>query len=247
MMRLILFLTEETIKKLRRKFPRMLEVAKEVEVLPWQDEYAVADYNPEVIDSLEFLRMLLKSGLITEEEYYREREKFSFYASKTLGVAFIEERKVSFREKRPSQYVVLHELGHIYFEATDLEWNAQWGGGEILFSLALEEKYHIEESHIKRYHHLVKSCYEKPEKVHQFIISALAPKLHVYPHLFPICLFSGYVPEVLPEFYELDSPKWQSVKVEPWHLFTFFQNLVDGLIYKDGISIFFAKELSIVG
>lgn len=55
-----------------KKFHDFTEFSKSVEVIPWQEEFAVADHNPEVIDHLEFLEKLLEMKAITQEEFERE-------------------------------------------------------------------------------------------------------------------------------------------------------------------------------
>lgn len=57
---------------LKEKFPKLYDYAYFVKVLDWQEEYAVADKNPEVIDEIEFWQMLLESGLISKEEYEKK-------------------------------------------------------------------------------------------------------------------------------------------------------------------------------
>ena len=150
-------------KRFTKTFPRMYEFAGEVEVIPWQDDYALADVNPEVIDELRFYEELLKNGLITEEEYQR-RAKSVPYASKTVAVAFTEEKKVSFREKVPSLSVILHELGHVYFEEPDPVWSSVYGGGEALMWLILEGKVKGDEESVRRWHEILKLGYTNPEE-----------------------------------------------------------------------------------
>jgi len=45
---------------IKRKFPDFTEFSKSIEVIPWEDEYAIANRNPEVIDYLEFLEKMLQ-------------------------------------------------------------------------------------------------------------------------------------------------------------------------------------------
>lgn len=237
---------------LNEKFPGMSAFAGEVEVIPWQDDFNVADKNPEVIETIEFLDMLLKNSMITEEQYKEQSRKISTsYSSKTMGLAWIDTKKVSFRDAVPKPYIVLHELGHIYFQANDILWNSSYGGGEILLWLALEDRYDITEGHIRRFHGLIEQIYEDPEGVHEIITGAIAPKLDVYPHLFPVCLFAGYMPEFdykdAHDFFDdLKSPKWADIPVEQRQLFTFFQNLTDGLKYNDSFWVSFAGWLGII-
>ena len=159
---------DPVFKKFKKTFPRMCEFAGEVEVIPWQDDYALADVNPELIDELKFYEELLKNGLITEEEYQR-RAKSVPYASKTVAVAFTEEKKVSFREKVPSLSVILHELGHVYFEEPDPVWSSVYGGGEALMWLILEGKVKGDEESVRRWHELMHLAYENPEEAFRIL------------------------------------------------------------------------------
>ena len=152
------------LKRFRKLFPRMYEFAGEVEVIPWQDEYALGDVNPEVVDEVRFYEELFKSGLMSEEEYQDKLKSIPSYASKTLAVAFTEEKKVSFREKAPSLSVILHELGHVYFREPDPVWSAVYGGGERLMWLILEGKAKGGEEAINRWHSLMRLAYESPEE-----------------------------------------------------------------------------------
>lgn len=242
----------EIFNVLKSKFPGMIDRAGEINVIPWNKEFNVADRNPEVIETIEFLDILLKNGMITEQDYTEQVRRISTgYASKTLAIAFIGRKEVSFRSEVPDQNVVLHELGHIYFNVNDLIWSASYGGGEILFHLALKEKYNITEKNIRRYHTLLKQIYENAEEVHRVITDSIAHRLDVYPHLFTICIFAGYIPDIgahiTPEISnDLKSEEWAQVPVMQHHLFSFFQNMMDGLKYRDSIWVSFAKWLKII-
>lgn len=235
---------------LNSKFPDMVKLSEEIEVIPWRDEFNIADKNPEVIENIEFLNMLFHNNMISPEEYEKQLKKISTgYASKTLGMAFIDKKQVSFRSPSPHPGIVLHELGHIYFGVNDLLWNASYGGGEILFYLALKG-FPITEGHIRRYHAILEQIYKNPDEVHRKIADAIAPNIKVYPHLFPICLHAGYIPDFdvrsAHEFYnDLRSKKWEKVPVLQHHLFSFFQNLVDGLKYNDPHWFNYAKWLGL--
>jgi len=137
---------------IQKKFPDFVEFSKSVDVVPWADEYAIADKNPEVIDFLEFLEKLLEMRAISQEEYERETAKLPSYASKTGGVAFIEDNVVSFRDENPSEHVVVHEIGHCYFKENDRVWSASYGGGESLFWLILRKDLPLSELSIFQYH-----------------------------------------------------------------------------------------------
>lgn len=55
----------QEFKAFAEKFPRMYDFSKHVQIIEWSEEYAVADCNPEVVDTVEFYNMLLENGLIT--------------------------------------------------------------------------------------------------------------------------------------------------------------------------------------
>lgn len=90
----------EDTEKIKDALPKMVEFSKQVEVIPWKEEFQVADKNPEYIDQINLLEMMLKSKLITEEEFKREVKKIP-YASKTLGVAFNKKKKFHSGTKSP--------------------------------------------------------------------------------------------------------------------------------------------------
>jgi len=54
---------------LKELFPEMLETARRVPVLPWKEEYNVADKNPEIIETIQDLERLVDEGKITNEEF----------------------------------------------------------------------------------------------------------------------------------------------------------------------------------
>lgn len=240
-------------EKLRDKFPDMFEFSKSVEVIPWQKEFEVHDKNPEIIDAVDFLDILYKNNMISSEQY---REKLNSvvkgFASKTLAVSFIRDKQVSFRTDVPKFDTILHELGHIYFEVNDLIWNTMYGGGEVLLHFALRDRYKINEGNIRKYHAYLTQALEAPDFMHNQIVEAIAPKINVYPHLFPICLYEGYLPDFFDQGVDFDiinnlnSPEWQKYSVTSSHLFMFFQNLISGLIYRDSFSVQYAKWLAII-
>ncbi len=43
------------LRKFKEKFPRIFEFTKEVEVVPWKEEFGITDFNPEVFERLEEL------------------------------------------------------------------------------------------------------------------------------------------------------------------------------------------------
>jgi len=158
---------EET-QWLEDTYPNMMQTAKQIKIFPWQDEYAIADRNPEFIDQLHLLQMALESGVIDKEEFEKEiRKAHPGYASKTLAVALRQEKAVSFREY-PSISVIIHELGHIHFDVDDLEWNSVYGGGENLIHLTYSKKGHFTEQQIAEYMRLYRHIYLLPfEEINQ--------------------------------------------------------------------------------
>jgi len=142
----------EYLFKLKKIYPDLLEFSKKVPVAPWKEEYSIADKNPEIITELEKPENLFNEGKISEEEYQKKISELPYtYPSITKGISFIEEGIVSFRDEKPSIYVILHELGHVYFRVTDYFWSAAYGGAEILFWLGLEERYRITEENVRLY------------------------------------------------------------------------------------------------
>lgn len=123
---------KEKFELWRKAFPKMYEFSQEVEVIPWEEEYQSADVNPEIIDQLKFYEELLKNGLISEKEYLNLTRSVRGFSRKVLGVAFIEENAVAFRDKIPPLNVAIHELGHIFFKKGDNVWSDIYAGGETL-------------------------------------------------------------------------------------------------------------------
>ena len=150
------------------KFPDMYAFSEEVEVIPWEEEFGIADRNPEVMDEIEFYEMLLKNGMISEEEFQKKLRSLP-PASKTEGIAFIEEKKVSFRRRHPSLGVMVHELGHVYFEEPDPIWSSVYGGGEYLMGLIVRGFVDGNEGSIRIWHKLMHLAYEEPEKALSYL------------------------------------------------------------------------------
>ena len=153
----------EYLKKFKEKFPLIFEFSKEVEVLPWREEFGIADFNPEVVDKLEELEEKLKEGLISKEEYEREVRNLK-EASRTEGIAFLEKKQVSFRRERPHLSLVLHELGHVFFGESDRIWSSRYGGGEFLMRLIIEEVVDGDEKTVRDFMEFLKQLDENPEK-----------------------------------------------------------------------------------
>jgi hypothetical protein len=233
-----------------KKFPDFTEFSKSVEVIPWQEEFAVADYNPEVIDYLEFLEKLLEMKAITQEEFERETAKLPSYASKTGGVAFIEDNVVSFRNPNPEEYVVVHEIGHCYFKENDRVWSASYGGGESLFWLILRKDLPLDELSIFQYHLWLRRTLEgQVQEVAREVLKKLSKlNLPVFPHIYTYQLFAGTMgidawkipPHLL---FDLESREWEKVEVSREGLMSFFANLIVGASLGDSVQLAYLKAL----
>jgi len=235
---------------IQRKFPDFVEFSKSVEVIPWQEEFAVADYNPEVIDHLEFLEKLLHMQAITQKEFEREISKLPSYASKTGGVAFIEEGVVSFREENPPEHIIVHEIGHCYFKENDRVWNASCGGGESLFWLILRKDLPLNELSIFQYHSWLRRTLEgHVEEVAKEIVKKLSKlNLPVFPHIYTYQLYAGTlgidagkIPGHL--LFDLQNKEWEKVKVSREGLMSFFANLIVGASLNDSVQMAYLKAL----
>lgn len=244
------------IFKLKTHFPQMLEFSRKVPVLPWKEEYNIADHNPEVIENLKVLENLLSKGAISEEEYIaKSRELFrdSRYASRTEGIAFIEEGFVSFRDEKPRVAIILHELGHVYFQEPDIYWNASFGGGETLFWLAIEEKYKISEEHIKRHMEYLKRAYTEPEVLGKELASLIYEKVKFkdcMSHLYAYMIYAGTLPSAIIEtgkdFIDFSSEEILSISYTTHGVLDFLTNLVEGLRFRDGFYIAYAKAINLI-
>ncbi len=235
---------------IQRKFPDFVEFSKEIEVVPWVDEYAIADKNPEVIDHLEFLEKLLQMQAITQEEYQRETAKLPAYASKTGGVAFIEERIVSFRDSHPAEHIVVHEVGHVYFRENDMVWSSSYGGGEALFWLILRQDLPLNELAIFQYHSWLRRTLEgRVEEVAEEIVRRLSKlNLPVFPHVYAYQLWAGTMGvdvEKIPGhlLVDLENREWEKVEVSRVGLLSFLSNLIVGAGLGDSIYSTYLKAI----
>jgi hypothetical protein len=224
------------------KFPDFVEFSKSVEVVPWEDEYAIADNNPEVIDFLEFLEKLLEMKAIAQEEFERETAKLPAYASKTGGVAFIEENVVSFRSQNPEEHIIIHEVGHCYFRENDMIWSSSYGGGEALFWLILRQDLPLNELAIFQWHSWLRRTLEgRVEEVAEEIVRKLSKlSLPVFPHVYAYQLWAGTMgvdAEKIPPhlFIDLENERWREVKISKAGLLSFFANLIVGVGLGDSI------------
>jgi len=233
-----------------KKFSDFVEFSKGVEVIPWQEEFAIADRNPEVIDFLEFLNELLCMKAITQEEYEREVSKLPAYASKTGGVAFIEEGVVSFRDENPPENVIIHEVGHCYFREPDQIWSASYGGGESLFWLIIRDDLPLNELAIFKWHSWLRRTLEgRVEEVAEEIVRKLSKlNLPVFPHIYTYQLWAGTMgvdAEKIPPhlFVDLQSGEWAKVKISKAGLLSFFANLIVGAGLGDSVYLTYLQAI----
>jgi len=225
-----------------KKFPDFVEFSKSVDVVPWADEYAIADKNPEVIDHLEFLEKLLEMKAITQDEFERETAKLPAYASKTGGVAFIEEGVVSFRDDHPAEHIVVHEVGHVYFRENDMVWSSSYGGGEALFWLILRQDLPLNELAVFQYHSWLRRTLQgQVEEVAKEIVRKLSKlNLPVFPHIYTYQLYAGTMgidagkipPHLL---IDLENREWAKVEMSRAGLLSFFSNLLVGAGLGDSV------------
>ena len=248
--------------RLQKLFPEFIESAKTITVIPWQEEFQIADKNPEIIDAMDFYAMLYKNKIISQEEYERQiNELFAQakgYISRTEGISFIKEREISFRSPKPKITYVIHEIGHIHYEEPDPVWSATYGGGELLMQLALFQNYTTYDASIRHYHSIIHNASILPENTAKEIAEAIIEKtkLPCYPSLHAIALFSGAIPDglweqlrakKLEEIYDkLNDSRWGEIEVTYSNIRMFLTNIIDGLKYKDSFSIEYAKALSLI-
>jgi hypothetical protein len=235
---------------IQRKFPDFVEFSRKVEVIPWQEEFAVADFNPEVIDYLEFLEKLLEVRAITQEEFEREISNLPSYASKTGGVAFIEDNVVSFRSPNPEEHVVVHEIGHCYFKENDRIWSASYGGGESLFWLIIRKDLPLNELSIFQYHSWLRKTLEgQVEEVAKEVLKKLQKlNLPVAQHIYAYQLFAGTMgidaskipPHLL---FDLENKEWEQVEVSRAGMLSFLANLMVGASLNDSMQLAYLKAI----
>jgi len=230
-------------EKLKKKYPAFAEYSKKVEVVEWQKEFEEFDVNPETVDAIEFLNMLLQNNLISEEEYEKHIRNLKFPASKTLGIAFMDEDKVAFRE-HPSDEILIHELGHCFFKANDLLWSSIYGGGESLFWLGLKrDDIKITEQSIFFYHSLLEKALQGDTKtVNQIVVEKLSKLgLDALPHILSYALYAGSILE--PDFIDHKDENILNFKLQAHHIQKFFVNCVMGTHYSDPFYTAYTKAI----
>jgi len=229
-------------EKLQKKYPAFTEYSKKVEVIEWQKEFEF-DINPETVDAIEFLDMLLRNELISEKEYEQHLKNLKFPAAKTVGIAFINEDKVAFRGF-PSDETLIHELGHCFFKVNDLIWSSVYCGGESLFWLGLKrDDIKITEKSIFFYHSLLKRALQgDTETVNKIVVGKLSKlNFDVLPHILSYALFAGSILE--PDFVEHKDENILSFKLQPRHIRMFLTNCVIGTYYNDPFYTAYTKAL----
>lgn len=242
----------ETFSRIKELFPAMVETSKHVEVIPWKEEYAIADRNPEVIEAIEFYRELLKQGIISNEDYEKYVSKFKGYASRTMGIAFTDRLEVSFRET-PTIYIAIHELGHCHFKEPDPIWSSTYGGGESLMWLGLNGEYYITEEEVSLYHSMLHSVDIRPTDLAEEIAGKIVSyyNLECPPHLYAISNLAGVVlpnavDQGMPFIGSFDDPRLLELQVTKQDLNSFLINLIEGLKWKDSFFMKYALALNLV-
>ncbi|PMP95887.1 MAG: hypothetical protein C0169_05025 [Thermodesulfobacterium geofontis] len=242
----------------------MLEFSKRVRVIPWNEEFSIADKNPEKIEKLSELEKLFLEKKLSKEEYLKKVEEiekeFPGYASRTEGVAFIEDNTVAFRDENPDIYAVLHELGHVYFGKEDPIWSADYGGAEILFMLALNEKYdnvyEITEENIWKCIEFLEKAETSPEELEKEISEKIIKKLGIscYPSIYALSSLAGAILEEVTQyirkeinfpFHDVQSEAWGKIPVTKSGVRSFFSELLEGLKWKDPFWMRYAEALEL--
>jgi len=195
----------------------------------------------------------LQMQAITQEEFERETSKLPSYASKTGGVAFIEENVVSFREENPEEHIVVHEIGHCYFRENDRVWSASYGGGESLFWLIIRKDLPLNELSIFQYHSWLRRTLEgQVKEVVKEVLKKLSKlNLPVYPHIYTYQLYAGTmgidawkIPGHL--LFDLENKEWERIEVSREGLLSFFANLLVGASLGDSVHLAYLQALFVL-
>lgn len=239
-------------RKIRERFPEFWGTAEETTVIPWREEFQVADKNPELADEIDFFWTLYRSGLIAEEEYL-EKLRSRKYFSRTDGISFMDSREVSFRSEVPTKVVLLHEIGHVHYRQPDPVWSSAYGGGEVLFWLGLEGRYPIGEEEVRRFHSLYRRAQEgEHKKVAEEIVERIAPLYgdQIVPAFYPVFYYTGVggfslpTEEIAP--FDFKNEKWLKVEPKREDVVSFFINLTEGLKWQDSFWIEYARRLEVI-
>lgn len=225
---------EEILKRLKNGFSGLVEFSKEVEVLDWEPEFAIHDKNPEVWFQLRELDRLFEAGEIDEKTYLEKRKQLErIYTSVTMGVAFIEDKAVSFREK-PSLGLWLHEVGHVYFRAGDLVWSSTFGGAELLLAIHLNTHYLSSEDSVRDLLRILYIATESPETAHEMLLNRFGRAILVYKtrrHIGALMMAMGSI--ICEDVYDPDDPRWDEVEVKEDIIRYAIANILDGVLYHD--------------
>jgi len=187
---------------------------------------------------------------ITQEEFERETAKLPAYASKTGGVAFMEEGVVSFRDENPPEHIIVHEVGHCYFREPDQIWSASYGGGESLFWLIIRNDLPLNELAIFQWYRFLRRTLEgRLEEVAEEIVRKLSKlNLPVSPHLYTYQLWAGTMgvgAEKIPLhlFIDLENKEWGQVKLSKAGVLSFLANLITGAGLGDSIYLAYLQAI----
>ncbi|MEM4500589.1 MAG: hypothetical protein QW512_00465 [Thermofilaceae archaeon] len=237
---------DEALERLSEGFENFLKTAQEIEVIEWQDEFAVADKNPEVILQLEELEKKLKNKEIDEETYKEAVRKIaSVPASITMGVAFIDEKKVSFRTTPPPLRVLLHEIGHVHYKVKDLIWSSTFGGAELLLQAHVAKICNTSDEKLKDLISFMKLCYDNPEEAHSWFVSKCALFIEENSVARHVGAVMAYFGTLITENAPIDptDPEWLNVPVTTRLLVHAVAEILTGLCYREPGCTFLAKRL----
>jgi hypothetical protein len=251
--------------RLKHIFPGMVETSKKTRIIPWKDEFAIADKNPEIAEELYKLSKQLEEGLITEEEYVsksKELTKDVGSVSRTLGISFCSEGVVSFRDYNPDIATILHELGHIHFDANDYEWSSAYGGAEVLMWLGLEGRYGIREENVWNYIHYFRKAEEDPDVIGKEMAKAIIKKYgyKIVHSLYPLFVFAGILPRSVTEnvtkvvgrenfemlYSNLEHLLWLKIPHTKEVVRDFLTETLSGLRWNDSVFVTYARALELI-
>lgn len=246
----------EDAKKIKSIYPEFYETATQTKITQWKKEWQEGERNPEVIEKLKELDEKLKNGEISEENADIERDKLvKEPAVRIEGIAFADDKTISFRDEKPSLYIIVHEIGHVHYSTDDRVWNSSYGGAEILFWLGLRETYKINDKNVKRLVDLL----ERASKDDTYLDVAKEITEKLYPFwkdnavksFYAIEIASGIIPSDLPKEIERkallpNDPDLLNVVPSRSDVWMFIINIEDGLKYGDSFSYHYAKALGLI-
>lgn len=251
----------EFFEKFKTLFPSMYDFLSQIQVIPWQYEFQIADKNPEVITVLEYYEKLLDEGKISKAEFEEIAEqelRKSGFVSRTEGISFRERKEVSFRTVPPTIFVFLHEVGHIYFNTDDYVWSAKYGGAEVLFWLLLQDRIRAKKplELVQKYVQMLEHIEVDHKGVESEILAKLRGKINsqflVSEHLANYMMVAGLIPEGYGEVLEKarekgvgeDSKEFYSLWESSKDLVRQFLDFVlDGVKWNDGFANAYFKAI----